>query len=79
MLWSSGQPVAGPPEFSSETNLVLILPTHSRNEWLRQPCPDPGIEPGTCGVAAQEPTSLQLEKLCYENFRSVEGFTKMFA
>ena len=46
MPWTSGQLDAGPPVFSSQANLVLILSTHSRDERLSEPCPARGSNRG---------------------------------
>ena len=52
MPWSSGQPDAGPPVFSSQANLILILSIHLRDDKLSQPCPVPGSNLGP--LTAQE-------------------------
>ena len=46
MSWSSGQADIGPAVFSSQAMMVFILSTHVREEWLSQPCLDPGSNPG---------------------------------
>ena len=46
MPLKSGQPDAGPPEFSSQADLVLIFIDSSKgSSRLSQPCPGPGSKP----------------------------------